>query len=122
MTMTTLNVHAILNKRALVTRQSARPIGAALNELRGTGEIALDFSGVEAVTPSFIDELLTLLRTNLESADGVRLIVLNPPTRLSEKFAAVARAHDMTTQELTNGSWLVSSIPPDRQDADRREL
>ena len=32
----------------------------------------------------------------------------NPPTRLSSKFAAVARAHNVQASESDDGAWVIS--------------
>lgn len=58
-----MKIFQLLERRALVTRGSARSIAAAvLSELKKpTPTPELDFSGVEAVTPSFIDELTSEL-------------------------------------------------------------
>lgn len=108
--VTNIRIHDILSKRALVTRESARPIREALVQAGIGGEIDLDFSGVDAVTPSFVDELLSILADSVgPGVGGIRLVIANPPTRLSEKFAAVARAHGMAIQELEGGSWVLTS-------------
>lgn len=111
---TTLKIHDIVPKRALVARESAWPIRDALGQTGSLEQISLDFSGVDAVTPSFVDELLTILAARVDAGNGAfSLLVVSPPTRLSEKFSAVARAHAMTIRELESGSWELTSLKDD---------
>jgi STAS-like domain of unknown function (DUF4325) len=111
---TTLKIHDIVAKRALVARESAWPIRDALGHTGVAEQIALDFSGVDAVTPSFVDELLTILAASVNAGNGeFSVLVVNPPTRLSAKFAAVARAHAMSIRELDTGSWELTSLVGD---------
>ena len=57
-TMMTLRIFDLVQKRVLVSRDSARTIQpqlvAALAD--GLGELVLDLSGVDGFTPSFFDE------------------------------------------------------------------
>jgi hypothetical protein len=110
--METVSVYNLMHRRALVTRQSARMIRSALADalMRSPGEVALDFSGVEAVTPSFVDEVLTVLSELLSSTgrSKLRVLFLNSPTRLSEKFAAVGRGHHLKMTESDQGAWTIT--------------
>src|SRR3972149_1615403 len=91
-----VRVFDLFKKRALVTRESARAFQSVLQPLfrEGKSEFVLDFAGVEAVTPSFVDELIGLVEESLSNKQQqqVRILFLHAPPRLSEKFAAVARA------------------------------
>ena len=110
--MTSLKVHDLIRKRALVTRQSAEPIRRALADARESdvNSITLDFSGVDAVTPSFVDELLAIFEMTLSRVGDreITISLVNPPTRLSTKFAAVARARGFDIVESENGTWVVT--------------
>ena len=111
--MISLSVYGLLRKRALVTRQSARVIGEALATALAEerSEVVLDFSGIDAVTPSFVDEALSLAEETLRAGmqDRLRLVFLNPPTRLSAKFAAVGRARGLDMIESESGAWIIST-------------
>lgn len=111
--METLLIHSFLNKRALVTRESARTVKAGLSKLvkPDQTEIALDFAGVDAVTPSFVDEILSVLKEALRenSTQLSRILILNSPTRLSAKYSAVARAHGAKIIEEGEGSWTLTA-------------
>jgi len=111
--MKSVNVMQLLAKRVLVTRDSARTLQDALDaELaRADREVAIDFEGVEGLTPSFVDELLQVIeesRKRSRHISGLRVVFLHPPTRLSGKFAAIGRAHGWLFEEATDGSWVVA--------------
>ena len=76
----------------------------------GHGEIAMDFTGVDGLTPSFLDETLTVIEECLDGTSDKQLLVkvMNPPTQLSSKFAAVARGHDLLIKESDSGAWIIS--------------
>lgn len=114
--MTTLLVHDVLPEKILVSRESARRLEERLREIVQVGQIGdsaaeliVDFSGVEGVAPSFLDELLGVFETVVRGASGCatrRLVVAHPPTRLSQKFEAAARGRGMSIQACSDGSWL----------------
>ena len=107
----TVQVFELLRRRILVSRESARAIephvAAALAE--GPGELILDLSGVEGLSPSFLDETLLVVEKHLPDAgqDRLRVTIENPPTQLSSKFAAVGRGHGLTIEESAPGVWTI---------------
>lgn len=106
--MKSIFVYAELQRKALVTRDSARELETRLRGVLGSGgdsRITVDFERVDAVTPSFIDELLLVIEA-IVTDSGTELVFSHPPTRLSAKFAAIARAHAATLEERPDGSWL----------------
>lgn len=119
--MPTVRVNDILKDKILISRESARLLKDALGEMlesAKTDETApdatpavVDFDGVEGMAPSFLDELLLILDSIVGAQGGAgerRLIVANPPTRLSLKFEAVARGHRMSVRALPEGGWLIT--------------
>lgn len=77
------------------------------------GSLELDFAGVDAVTPSFVDELLELIdkavgKRNTDLGTHLDVFIVNPPTRLSSKFSAVGRARGYEVSESTHGRWLMA--------------
>ena len=59
-----MKVFDILQKHVLVTRESAQGLRASLDDLLSNeNDPSLDFTGIEAVTPSFVDELLEVLES-----------------------------------------------------------
>jgi len=116
--MATLSVRNHLDDRILVSRESARVLeGAVVSMLRtqdrpagapDSNSITIDFNGIEGMAPSFLDELLKIFESLMTNRTGIRscrFVVANPPTRLSQKFEAVARGHGMSVRALDNGSW-----------------
>lgn len=110
--MESVRVYDLLRRRVLVTRESARSIGPTLSEAlgRGDGRVELDFSGVEGITPSFLDEALEVIQEQLNDTGGeLQVLILNAPTRLSSKFEAVGRGRGLSITESPEGRWLVVS-------------
>ncbi len=109
----TVDIHDLLNRKVLVTRDSARSLADALGSAitLGGGGVVLDFSGVEGMTPSFLDEVLQILEEAIDRGGGGRLTieVKSPPTRLSSKFEAVGRGHGMIITENSATSWLIAA-------------
>jgi hypothetical protein len=111
--MKPLEVYPLFNMRALVTRESARRLESSLRPLLDgpESELVLDFRGVDAVTPSFVDELLLVIQQMMTATTtwaALRITFLNPPTRLSSKFASIARAHEAEVTERPDGAWSIS--------------
>jgi hypothetical protein len=105
-----VKLHDIIPSRVLVTRQSARLIEPTLAALVAGGQktIELDFSDVAGVTPSFLDETLAILEEQLRGkSPRPRVLIVNPPTRLSSKFEAVGRGHGLAISEEA-GAWTIS--------------
>jgi hypothetical protein len=107
-----MQIYHLLQRRALVARAAARSIVAALKSevQQPTATLELDFAGVEAVTPSFIDELISEL-----SAPGFaqceRIRLLHPPSRLSEKFRAIGRGRGIAMDETPGKDWVIAFFP-----------
>jgi hypothetical protein len=108
--MKTIGLYDLLRKRALVTRESAAMVAEKLTAEEPSAEdvLVLDFEGIEAVTPSFVDEILALFNEFVGHTPSVRRRVQfrRVPTRLSEKFIAVGKRHGLRMEESqTGGSW-----------------
>ena len=110
--METLRIFDLMGKRVLVTRGSARAIqsnlAAALSE--GKGQVALDFFGIDGIAPSFLDEILSVVEDCIQdtSHNELQIMVINSPTQLSSKFAAVGRGHGLAIRESGSGTWIIS--------------
>ena len=110
--METLRLFDLLGKRVLVTRGSARAIqsnlATAISE--GGGQVVLDFLGIDGLAPSFLDEILSVIEDCIQdtSHDQLQIMVINSPTQLSSKFAAVGRGHGLSIRESGSGTWLIS--------------
>lgn len=110
--MRTVNVFELLQRRALVTRESAKVIRDALASAIAEhgSEVAVDFAGVDAVTPSFVDEVLSVVDQAVTEArkSSFRVVFLHAPTRLSAKFAAVGRGRRLQISEAEPGAWVIA--------------
>lgn len=105
--MRELNVYDLLGKKVLVTRSSARTLSDAFAEWAGSGAsyTAFNLEHIMGITPSFFDEMLLMVEETGESSR--RITIANPPTELSSKFQAVARAHGLKAVVADNGTWIV---------------
>jgi len=110
--METLRIFDLMGKRILVTRGSARAmqsnLAAALD--KGEGQVALDFVGIDGLGPSFLDEILSVVEDCIQdtSHSQLQIVVINSPTQLSSKFAAVGRGHGLSIRDSGNGTWIIS--------------
>ena len=97
--------------RVLTTRASARILRGELDRAlqAGRGHAGLDFAGIDGITPSFLDEVLTVLEEAAAAGghDEFELKVLNPPTRLSSKFEAVGRGHRLSIHQTDAQTWSI---------------
>ena len=111
--MGSLKIFDLVGTRVLVTRSSARKLAPDLADVLvgGSGEITLDFAGIDGLTPSFLDEILSVLEESVLASGGgrLRVQVMNSPTQLSSKFAAVGRSHGLVAKESESGTWIISS-------------
>jgi hypothetical protein len=113
--MSTIKVYELLPKRILVTRDSARVIEPHLASAlaQGREEVMLDFSGVEGLTPSFTDEILSVIEECVPGLTETRIPVTigNLPKEFSSKFATAGKRHDLTIDESDSGTLLISRTP-----------
>jgi hypothetical protein len=107
-----MNVYDLVKRRALVSRGTARAIADTLRTDVGVSDptLELDFSGIEAVTPSFVDELIGALSAS-DFPQYERIRVTHPPSRLSEKFRAIGRGRGVSIEETSAQGWLITFSP-----------
>ena len=105
--MREVKIYDLVGKKVLVTRSSARTLSDAFAEWAQSGNDrpAFNLEHVMGITPSFFDEMLRMVEETGESFR--RITISNPPTELSSKFRAVAKAHGLSISESESGSWLV---------------
>lgn len=108
--MSGLALHDVLRNRVLVTRASARTLAPAIEAAIGDSRepLKLDFGRVDGITPSFLDELLSVVEEAFarQNVDSFRIEILSPPTALSTKFAAIGRGRDLHLTEAAE-SWII---------------
>lgn len=104
-------VREFTSNRVLVTRESARTLGAPIGVAVANyaASLRLDFQGIQGITPSFLDELMSVVEQAFKQASHLafRIEILHPPTQFSAKFAAIGRGRNLTITESRDGSWLV---------------
>jgi hypothetical protein len=109
--LNTIRIHDFLNKRILVTRDSAQQLRPLIEReiAPRIQALGLDFVGIEGLTPSFMDELLGVILETLEKNKNgdFQILVTNPPTRLSSKFAAIGRGRGLSIEEVEKDSWSI---------------
>jgi STAS-like domain of unknown function (DUF4325) len=100
--MPPIEVFQFLQRKVLVTRESASILRDAINSaVKANGEVSLDFTGIDAMTPSFVDEVLGII-DDAKAASGrheVRVVFLHSPTPLSTKYLAIGRRHGARMSE-----------------------
>lgn len=69
----------------------------------GSGSIEIDFKGIQAVSPSALDELLAAMREFSQDRD---IQLSNMASGATWKFEAIARAHGRTLVENGPQSWV----------------
>jgi len=106
-----ISLRELTPNRVLVTRESARALGQSVDKEAALGSpiLRLDFAGIEGITPSFLDELMSVVEEAFQRVKQpqFRVAILKPPTQFSAKFAAIARGRELLIKELQDGSWLV---------------
>lgn len=70
----------------------------------------MDFSGVNGITPSFLDELLSIIdEAQSELPDTEPFVTIkSPPTDVSPMYEAVARVHGLKIEQ-SRGEWVITT-------------
>ena len=104
-----IRVHDVIPLKAIVTRAAARRLAGQLAEVtKGTDVVVLDFAGVDAVTPSFVDELIGVLtEASVIGVPDSSVQFWNAPTRLSEKYRAIGRGRGIDVREIDGNRWVI---------------
>lgn len=109
----------------MVTRASARSIQSDLRTalMEGQGKVTLDFRGIQGLTPSFLDETLSIIEESMRlTADKhLEVTLINPPTELSSKFSAVSRGHGLVMSDTEAGTWVMSDAQEEPSSSEPHE-
>lgn len=100
--------------RVLATRNAGRKVAARLSELiEEQPSIVLNFTGVEAVTPPFLDELLRVMRGALSTQrDGRVIVVTQLDDDVRETLQLILDRHKVSLAEIRDGRVeLLTSVP-----------
>ena len=103
--MRRIGMHQLIQSRLLTARESVDAVTPHLigSILSDDSTIALDFSGLGAVSPSAIDQLLI----NMEAVSvGRDIQFFNMPRHASRAHEAIARAHGRVLMESEPQSWV----------------
>jgi hypothetical protein len=111
--MRSVEVFQRLRRKILVTRESASALRQEIDSsIKADGEVILDFTGIDAVTPSFVDEVLGMIddaRAD-SSRREVRVIFRHTPTSLSEKFVAIGKRHGARMSQSGIDAWEITNV------------
>jgi hypothetical protein len=110
--MHSVEVFKHLQRKILVTRESAAALRPEIEaSIRTDGQVVLDFAGIDAVTPSFVDEILGIIddARGDSSTRELRAIFRHPPTSLSEKFLAIGKRHGARMSQSGTDGWEITN-------------
>jgi len=110
--MRTIELFQLLQRKILVTRESASGVREAIeSSIRSEGEVTLDFGGIDAVTPSFVDEILGIIDDARASSSWreVRVVFSHAPTPLSAKYLAIGKGHEATMSQSGSDAWEIKN-------------
>ncbi len=105
--MTTVAVHAILNRDVLVARETARELRPAIEAAVAPHpkDIDLDLSAIQVLGPSFFDELVGILSQHLRQKSGLQSVrIRHSPTDL-DAFGMIAKTYDLVISQRGKGDW-----------------
>lgn len=111
--MRSVNVFQHLRRKVLVTRESASALRDEIgSSIKADGGVILDFAGIDAVTPSFVDEVLGIIdEARADSSQPeVRVVFKHSPTSLSEKFLAIGKRHRATMSQSGTDAWEITNV------------
>ena len=104
-------VYEITQSRALVTRARAIEFAECVRDERDVAPLTLDFAGIQALAPSFFDELLGELSKRPNGP--VRTVTIkNAPRRLANKDRRVARGRGAEITETADSEWEIRLPAP----------
>lgn len=111
--MRSVEVFKHLQRKILVTRESAEVLRPEIDtSIKSEGQLLLDFAGIGAVTPSFIDEILGMIDDARAewSRREVRVFFSHTPTSLSEKFLAIGKRHGAKMSQSGTDAWEITNL------------
>ena len=111
--MRSVDVFKHLQRKILVTREYAAALRPEIDSsIKADGQVVLDFAGIDAVTPSFVDEILGIIddaRAD-SSKRELRVIFRHTPTSLSEKFLAIGKRHGAKMSQSGTDAWEITNV------------
>lgn len=106
-----VKLYDLLAKRVLASRESAKTLRPEIEKLAANAvdQIELDFAGVEAMTTSFIDEVLTILEEVTEQR-GRDIVVTHLAAHLVPRLELVARGHHLAVGRESEDVWILRLV------------
>ena len=104
-------VYEITQSRALVTRAGAIEFAEHLRSESDAAPLTLDLTSIQALAPSFFDELLGRI-TELSEGRVHTITIKNAPRPLAEKDRAVARGRGAQIREVGEAEWEIRLPTP----------
>ncbi|MBI4338318.1 MAG: hypothetical protein HY680_00005 [Chloroflexi bacterium] len=103
--MNPIKVRDNLKQPIGVSRESARTLQPLVQRVffQNPSALEIDFSGMGGFTPSFFDELLSIIEESAGEANW-KVDFTNVPTEFSSKFAAICRGRGLNA-ETKQGAW-----------------
>ena len=107
--MKAIKLFPMFNKRALVTRGATHVLKEELVTSTRLGEpLALDLSGIQSMTPSFLDQLLLMVEESLpDKSAPYKVLMLNSPAGLRDRMESIGRYHQLKVVSDQVGDWLI---------------
>ena len=107
--MRVVNLYSIFNQKALVTREATSVLKDDVFVATRDGELlAFDLSEIQAMTPSFLDQLLLMVEDSLPSgAEQVKILMVNSPPGFRNRMESIGRYHRLKVVSDGQGDWLV---------------
>jgi hypothetical protein len=108
--MKVVNVYPMYNKSSLTTRGSVDVLRDEVSTAARKGEaLALDLTGIRIVTPSFLDQLLFMLKESLPNkSDPIKVLMMNAPPGVRDRMESIGRYHRLKVVSDNRGDWLLS--------------
>ena len=93
--MKVVNVYPMYNKSSLTTRGSVDVLRDEVSTAARKGEaLALDLTGIRIVTPSFLDQLLFMLKESLPNkSDPIKVLMMNAPPGVRDRMESIGLYH-----------------------------
>ena len=83
-------------------------------EANGSSPLVIDFDGIDGISPSIVDELLTMI-AEMRAPGAQSIVFANVPTRLSSKYSVLVKAHSKQIEIDATGereSWILTPATP----------
>ena len=107
--MKVVNLFSTFNQKSLVTREATSVLkDDVCGATQGGEPLAFDLSGIQSMTPSFLDQLLLMVEESLPSGvERVKVLMLNSPPGFRDRMESIGRYHRLKVVSDAQGDWLL---------------